>query len=199
MEGNKKRVKSRGWLMLASVILIFVAIVIFLIAALNGKTVVTGEFDGNKVTETLVCESERVNYPFFKYDNSNSKSLKINAIFEDEKIGSISLFYKLNYSNEEMAKKSESVNHAAMSESFASDGMKFDDLNSKYSFLDNSLQMSLYAKNSELNEKSLRYFMLYNIYEVGNLTKEEMAKIYNNAGLDCEIIYNKTKEEVNEK
>ena len=31
------------------------------------------------------------------------------------------------------------------------------------------------------------------------MTKEEMAKIYNNAGLDCEIIYNKTKEEVNEK
>ena len=179
MEGDKKRVKSRGWLMLASVILIFVAIVIFLIAALNGKTVVTGEFDGNKVTETLVCESERVNYPFFKYDNSNSKSLKINAIFEDEKIGSISLFYKLNYSNEEMAKKSESVNHAAMSESFASDGMKFDDLNSKYSFLDNSLQMSLYAKNSELNEKSLRYFMLYNIYEVGNLTKVHFIPLLN--------------------
>ena len=40
--------------------------------------------------------------------------------------------------------------------------------------------------------------MIYNIYEVKNLTKEKMAKIYNNAGLDCEIKHNKTKEEVNE-
>lgn len=195
----KKKEKKLNWLIPVILVLIFVIIIAIIINSLRGNTTYTGSFDDGKKTDTLVCQSDQVSYPIFNYDNSNSKSLKINAIFEDEKIGSISLFYKLNYSNGEMAKKSESVNHAAMSESFASDGMKFDDLNSKYSFLDNSLQISLYAKNSGLNEKSLRYFMLYNIYEVGNLTKEEMAKIYNNAGLDCEIKYDKTKEEVNEK
>ena len=86
-----------------------------------------------------------------------------------------------------------------MNLSFYDDGMEADDLEAKYSFLGNSLQMTLYAKKDDLNQKSLRYFMLLNIYNVDSLTKEKMAKTYNEKGLDCEIKYNKTKEEVNEK
>ncbi len=195
----KKGNKTNNWLIPVSLMLIFVIIIVIIIMnALNGKTTVTGEYGGTKKLETLVCQSERTDYPFFKYDYSDSKSLKINAVFEDEELSSISLYYKLNYSDEEMAKKSESVNHAAMSEHFNDDEMEFDDLNSKYSFLDSSLQISLYAKKADFNEKSLRYFMLNNIYNAEKLTKEKMAKIYNEAGLNCVIKNNKTKEEVNE-
>ena len=169
-----------------------------MIFALKGKTTITGEFEGNKKLETLVCQADGRDYPVFNFDNSSSKSLKINAVFNNDELESISLYYKLNYANEELARKSESVNHAAMNLSFYDDEMKTDDLNAKYSFVDNSFQMSIYAKKDELNEKSLRYFMLYNIYEVKSLTKEKMAKIYNEAGLNCEIKDNKTKEEVND-
>ena len=194
----KRDNKTTSWLIPVILILIFVIIIIIVIKALNGNTTVTGEYEGTKKLETLVCESDTVSYSIFNYDSSDSKSLKINAAFEDDRLGSISLFYKLNYPNEEMAKKSESINHAAMNLSFYDDNMKTDDLSAKYSFIDNSLQMSIYARSNDFNEKSLRYFMLYNIYEVKNLTKEKMAKIYNEAGLDCEIKHNKTKEEVNE-
>ena len=194
----KKGEKTNNWLIPIILILIFVIIIIIIINALNGKTTITGEYEGTKKLETLVCESDQVDYSIFNYDNSDSKSLKVNAVFENEKLSSISLYYKLNYPNNEMAKKSESVNHAAMNLSFYDDDMKTDDLNAKYSFIDNNFQMSIYARESDFNEKSLRYFMLYNIYEVKNLTKEKMAKIYNNAGLDCEIKHNKTQEEVNE-
>ena len=195
---DKKKVKKVGWLVPTSLVLIFVAIIAIIILLLNGETKITGEFEGQKNTEALICEGEETAYPIFKYDNANSKSLKINAVFEDEKLTSISLIYKLDYDTEEEMKKSESVNHVAMSDNFADDGMEFDDLNSKYSFLDNSLQFSLYGRGDELNQKSLRYFMLLNIYDKDKLTKEKAAKTYNEKGLDCEIKHNKSKEEVNE-
>ena len=53
-------------------------------------------------------------------------------------------------------------------------------------------------KSDEFGQKPFRYFMLNNIYNAEKLTKEKMAKIYNEAGLDCVIKNNKTKEEVNE-
>lgn len=195
----KKEEKKINWLIPVILVLIFVIIIAIIINSLRGNTTYTGSFDNGKKTDTLVCYSEQVSYPIFNYDNSSSKSLKINVVFENDKLGSISLYYKLNYPYEEMAKKSESVNHAAMNLSFYDVGMKTDDLNAKYSFVDNDFQMSIYARSTDLNEKSLKYFMLSSIYEVKNLTMEKLAKIYNEAGLDCEIKYDKTKEEVNEK
>ncbi len=179
-------------------ILIFGAVLAILISGMSGQITVTGGGEDYTVSETIVCESETTAYPLFTFDNSDSKNLKINAFFEDDVLHSIALYYRLDYSDIDMAKKSESVNHGNMNLSFYDDGMETDDLNAKYSFIDNSLQMSIYIKSDEFGQKPFRYFMLNNIYNAEKLTKEKMAKIYNEAGLDCVIKNNKTKEEVNE-
>ena len=179
-------------------ILIFGAVLAILISGMSGQITVTGGGEDYTVSETIVCESETTAYPLFTFDNSDSKNLKINAFFEDDVLHSIALYYRLDYSDIDMAKKSESVNHGNMNLSFYDDGMETDDLNAKYSFIDNSLQMSIYIKSDEFGQKPFRYFMLNNIYNAEKLTKEKMAKIYNEAGLDCVIKNKKTKEEVNE-
>ena len=197
MGGGKKRAKSGGWSMLVSVILILVAIIAFLLLLLNGETIVTGEFDGNKIVETLICESDKVVYTFFPFDESDSKYLKINAVFEDEKLDTISLMYKLNYGDEESLSFSEARNRAEMNKKFNNDEMKPDSLSAKYGIMSDGMQFSIYAKGDEISGKTLKYFMLNNIYDINRLDKEKMAKYYNNAGLDCVVKY-KPKEEDNE-
>ena len=195
---SKEYRKSKGWVLPVSLILILLIILIVIIILLNGHTTITSTFVDHKKTETLVCEGNKVNYSNFAYSDTDDKLLKINAAFENDKLETISLIYKLKYQDEDTRYFSEARNHAEINESFYSDGMKTDDLNAKYSVSGNNLQFSIYAKGEDINVKSLKYFMLYNIYEVKNLTKEKMAKIYNEAGLDCKIKHNKTKEEVNE-
>lgn len=168
-------------------VLVFVAAIVIVVLLMNGKTTITGDFEGSKKIETLACWSDTISYPIFKYDNSSTKSLKINAMFENEKLSSISLYYKLGYPNEEMMRKSESVNHAAMNLSFYDNGMGTDDLEAKYSFVNNSLQMSIYIKSANLDNKSLRYFMLDGSQEVSSLSEWTMAEAYNDIGLNCEI------------
>lgn len=188
MENDKRTAK---WLNQIGVVLIFVAILVLLWFLLNGSTTIENKPEESKTIETLVCESDEVSYPIFDFDHSISKSLKINVIFEDDSVESIALFYGLDYSDEETMKKSESHNHAAMNMSFYDAGMKTDDLNAKYSFVDKRFQMSIYTKKSEITQKSMKYFMLNDLYDINELNKEKTARIYNDKGLDCVVINNK--------
>ena len=76
----KKKEKKLNWLIPVILVLIFVIIIAIIINSLRGNTTYTGSFDDGKKTDTLVCQSDQVSYPIFNYDNSNSKSLQINAI-----------------------------------------------------------------------------------------------------------------------
>jgi hypothetical protein len=163
------------------------AIVAFVLFLLNGQTIITGEYEGQKIVETLVCESKVTAYPIFKYDNASSKDLKINAAFDNDKIETISLIYRLNYTDKEEINFSEARNHSAMNQSFNSDGLQADALSAKYGVLNDGLQLSIYAKGEDINSKTLKYFMANSITNMKDLTKEKLAKIYNAVGLDCKI------------
>ena len=195
---NKTDDDSRNRLILAGLILVIFIIIAIVIRSMTGSTVVTGEHEGQLITETLVCESDQTSYPFFEHDNTDSKNLKVNATFENDKLASISLVYKLDYASLEEAKNSESFNHADLNLSFYDDDMEADSLNAKYSFLGNSLQLTIFAQKEDITEKTLKYFMLYNVYSPEKLTQEKLAKTYNEKGLSCTIKSNNTKEEVNE-
>ena len=196
INGNKKKKKS-SWMVTVGIVLLLVATMAFVLFLMNGQTTLMGEFEGKKISETLVCEQEGISYPIFNYDYADSRSLKINVVFESQKLSSISLIYKLDYSTEEAMRQSESLNHAAMNLSFYDDGLGADALNAKYSFLDNSLQMSIYAKRSDLSQKVLKYFMLGEIYDLNKMDEKKITEIYIDAGLDC-VAKHKTKEEIKE-
>lgn len=199
MENNSpKKANSSSWLVLTGLALIMVAIVAIILFFLNGQTVITGEFEGRKISETLTCESNNVAYPIFAFNEADDKLLKINTVFEDESLSAISLMYKLDYSDQDTLSFSEARNRAAMNESFRNDGMKPDSLDAKYGIMSDGMQFSIYAKSSDINEKTLKYFMLDSTIKTNQLSKEKLAKLYSNAELNCMIKTNKIKKEVDE-
>lgn len=198
MEENSSKKSSPNWLTIISPVLIFVALLAILLFFLNGETTMTGEFEGQKNPETLFCESNETAYSIFAFDESDSKSLKVNAVFEDEKLNSISLIYKLNYSDKDTLSFSEARNHAEVNEHFKADGMNPDSLSAKYGIMSDGMQFSIYAKDDDISNTTLKYFMIINNTSTDQLTKEKLSKLYNKVGLNCIIKTNKTEEEVNE-
>lgn len=195
MENNSpKKANLSSWLVLTGLMLIMVAIVATILFFLNGQTVITGEFESRKVSETLVCKAKDVAYPIFAFNEADDKLLKINTVFEDENLSSISLMYKLDYSDQDILSFSEARNRAAMNESFRNDGMKPDSLDAKYGIMSDGMQFSIYAKGSNINEEILKYFMLDGVIGINQLTKEKLAELYNNVGFNCVIKTNKIEE-----
>lgn len=197
IENQKTRIRIHNYVSWIFLILFCVIISIIVTILLNGNTTITGVFQGNTVTDTLVCESDQVAYSIFAFDGSASKNLRINAIFEDNQLNSVSLMYKLNYNDQETLSFSEARNHVEVNESFKNDGLNYDALNAKYGIMSDGIQFSIYAKDNNINEKTLKYFMISSIYDISKIDIEKMSKSYNDKGLNCIIKYS-TKEEVNE-
>ena len=187
-EGNKKTTRSAvNWPPLVGLILVFAAIFGFILFLQNGETVVTGEFDKPEKRESLTCEADNIPYSVFDYDSAKEKNLKINITFSDNSLDSVSLVYWLKYDDEEELEYSEARNHAVMNQKFDKDGMAPDSLSAKYSVIDGGIQFSIFASGSDINNKSLRYFLLDRVIDIKSITLEKLAKIYNEAGLNCDM------------
>lgn len=186
MENNQKKHISKAWLVIAGTLLICVAVVCLLLFLMNGKTTITGENEGTKVQEKIVCTSNDTAYPLFSYDNSDQKSIEVTATFQDDELDSIALIYKLYYSDAEMIEKSESVNHGELNILSQDEGFGPDAFNATYGKLKDALQLSLFAKKDDLNNKAMKYFMLSKL-NMTPYTQEKITKLYNEQGLDCEI------------
>lgn len=185
MENSKKKSRFRIDFVATGVLLIVVAVVCLLISLTNGKTTIVNTYDNAKGRDSVVCESNITTYPLFSYDNSDSKTIKINAVFDSDRLISISLVYKLKYSNQSEIRKSESVNHGALNISLQNEGFNPDAFEAKYSKLEDGLQLSLFASGDEISSKALKYFMLDGL--TPSYTQEDFRDIYVSQGFNCEI------------
>ena len=183
---NNKSQKLNAWPIVAGIILICAAAVCLLACFMQDKLTITGDYVGTIKAEQLVCESEVTLYPLFNYDNSVSKSIKINASFESNELSSISLIYKLNYNSTEEISKSEAINHGALNTLSQNEGLGPDAYGAKYSKLGDGLQLSLYAVKNDIDDRALKYFMLENI-DSTSYSQEKIAVAYTNKGLKCKI------------
>jgi len=183
----KKKYGSSTRLMIVSMLLICVAAVCILMFFMQGQTTISSGHDGTEVQERLACEAHTIAYPLFDYDNSDNKSIKINAVFVDDELNSISLIYKLYYGSSEEVNKSESVNHAALNIISQSEGLGPDVFEATYSKLRDGLQLSLYASKSEINDKTLKYFMLEDLDGI-SYSREKIMDVYANKGLKCKAV-----------
>lgn len=186
-EENRKTTRPAVNWPLVGLILVFVAIFGFILFLQNGETVVTGEFDKPEKRESLACEAKNIPYSVFDYDNAKEKSLKISITFSDNSFDSASLIYWLEYDDEEELEYSEARNHAVMNQKFDADGMSPDSLNAKYSVIDSGMQFSIFVSGDDINNKILKYFLLDKVIDSKAITLEKIAKIYNEAGLNCDI------------
>ena len=165
MKREKHRSKSLNEtvLVIIGIILFVVAAILLLCFLLKGETKTTGEWTGVRTTESLSCKANNLPYPVYETSSILNSTTQINATFDNDKIGSISLMRKTNYASAEIAKVENDALTAAMNMDFGKNDMKAFALDATFSVDDNTAQMSLYANQSDLNKKSVKYFMLDNL------------------------------------
>lgn len=183
---TKKRIGSEVFVAIG-MFLVIVAVVLLLAFFLRGQTTVSGENPDVKSTISLNCVSDDYKYDFFPYDNSDNKNLKIDIIFENEKVSSASLVYMLYYQNVESITESDAENHASMNINFSKDGLEADALNANFSKLSDGLKMSLYANIEDINDVTSKYFLL-DYFDKG-YTIKNIQRIYESKGLICKSNY----------
>lgn len=138
----------------------------------------------NQITDSATCSTVNLNYPFFAYDNSDNKALKITAVFDDNKISSIALVYTLWYSDPKLVITSDNINENSMGASSQKDGLSSKPLNAHFSKTTDALVMNLYAKSTEITEASKKYLLLSDL--TGEYTKDAIIQAYTDQGFNCE-------------
>ena len=178
---NKR--KKTNWLATIGISLFLMMGVFFAWSLSVGETVISNSGGVVESFHTLACESEKVSYPFFTYDNASGRVLRVNAIFKNDKLSEVSLNYKLNYNDAKEIERSEANNHIAMNNAFKEDGLSVDSFRANYSRLSDGLQLSLYADVKDLNSVREKYFLLDGLN--GNYGIDGVKKQINKKGLDC--------------
>lgn len=179
-KSNKK--SKKNWYILALIIGLILIIIFVIWFLMRGETKTTGDYPEDTTPESLECVGKNIPYKIFA-DTLSDIEIKINGIFINGKIGSISLVYKSKYNSAEAAKTMSDAHEGDMNMSFYKNNMNSYSLNATYTINENVAQMSLYANSSDLNDISAKYFMLDSLPK--NLT--EYKKDYIAKGFSCEI------------
>lgn len=155
-------------------------VVIFLLFAMQGEVKTFGDVTENETSESVTCTVGNLDYPFFEYDDTTSKSTKINMIFKKDKLATINLIQEMRYNDSESANKSEILNHISMNKSFGST-YGADAFNADY-YVDNTkMRLSLYTEANKLNEDAKKYFLATGTTN----TKKVLIKNYETQGFTC--------------
>ncbi len=188
MEQSKSKKSSKKWIYaLIGCLLVIVAGVSVVLFLLQGETKVTNSDGSKEVAHSLVCEGNIDEYPFFKHDDSDSKSVKVNALYDGEKLDSISFTYQMTYKGDKKdvkdLKKISDANSGDIEKEFDDSGVNYGAFDIKFTTLENGVQMAMYAKTKELSSSSAKFFLLDSAsgqYKVDNL-----KNIYGTKGLKC--------------
>ncbi len=190
MRENDARGRKEGktnWPATIGTSLLLTAIVLILCFFLQGETKVTDDGGTVESSKSLACEVEGAQYPFFDYDNSTKKTTKINAVFNGDKLDTISLIHELYYNSSDEIVRSEAENHATLNLKTQGEGLGPDAFGANYAKLADRLKFSMYAKAEKLKYETVKYFEL-DWVESGTYNLPTMEKIYTEKGFDCETI-----------
>lgn len=183
MEEKTNRKARKNWYTLVLFVGVILLIVFILWLLMKGDVKTTGEYPDDTSPQSLECVKKDITYRFFTHDDASNSEIKITALFAKSKIDSISLIHKTTYATKEDAKTMSDGHQGDMNTNFYGSSMPAYALNATYSQDDKTAQMALYAKSSELNDKSIKYFMLDSVPE--NLTGYKRG--YLAQGFACEI------------
>ena len=179
---NTKKKTNKKWFLLVGVILI-IGVIVLLWFLMRGETKTTGSYQDDEATESLSCAAKNLPYTFFKTTNTID-NIKVNTIFSNNKISSISFVAQSIYQDPTTARIQSDAHEGDMNISFANNGMKQFALSATYDINEDTAQMSLYGTSADINETSIRYFMLDSIPK--NI--DGYKKAYLNQGFNCEIV-----------
>lgn len=177
----RKSIKRITPYIIIAILLFFVtAVAIFLVFGLKGETKTSGKLDDAESSESITCIAENLSYPYFTYDNADSKSIKITMVFSGNNLASIYLAQEMRYSDKVSAGASEAVNHASMNKVFNT-GYGPDAFNASYYIDDNLMRMTLYTEANKLTEDAKKFFLASNTAT----TKSVLTKNYEAQGFTC--------------
>lgn len=177
--------KNYSWLWaLVGIIFVVVIIVLVIIFLLRGEVSVSKPETDTYAASAIACDGEGIAYPFFAYDSSTSKDIKVNMVFRDDELETISLTYKIYYDSENVIDQSATDNSIAMKRHFNQDGLGMDALGMKFSRLTDATQMTLYTGAGVLNGIAKKYFLIDD--DMANYDKNSLYELYVKKGLKCE-------------
>lgn len=182
-EKTKKKSNKNWWILLFILIGVILIVVFIIWLLMQGGVKTTGSYPEDETPETLKCVGKNIPYKFFLKDVPSNAEIKVNAIFTKSKIDSISLVHRTTYDNEDNARVNSNIHEGDMNRNFQNEGMGPYALNASYALEKNVAQMSIYAKSSELSDKSIKYFMLDNLPD--NLNGYKRG--YTAQGFTCEV------------
>ena len=181
---KEKSIWSSSLAVLVGTILLIIGAIAIIAYFLTGKTVTTGEgMDEVRDAVVLSCKSTNFNYPFFRYDNSESKLAVVDVRFNDDKVQSISAKFTLSYDTEKGATDSKLQNQASLGIAFGADGLTADDLSTGCSIQGNDALISLYANANAYNDVTKKYFFVGDIDIDSSI--EEYDRNYQSQGFIC--------------
>ena len=186
--------KNHRFLKLGGFLLILTIAIIIIIWLLHGKTTTTGQYPENVRNESLSCTNNAKKYDPAGPIDSDTKSLKINAIFRgSEALKEISLIYTLEYASEKEAYEHEAISHAHFNKSLGASSYPISKFSNKYARYDNKLIISLTANLNEIDSISAPYFLisLDEDREVVVKSIDEYQSMYEAQGFICENTTNK--------
>lgn len=183
---NNKLNYNNAWLTIIGIVCLLAAIVILIVFLMRGETKTNNSGSNTEKSVSLSCKVNDISYPIFVYDNSNSKTTQIDAIFSNDTLKTISLKHTLFYSNENLIERSDAHNHAAMNISLQDKGLDINILSPSYSQQKDKYVMTLYATDEILDAFLGKYFLIDN-YNI-NLSVNDYEEIYSNQGFKCQII-----------
>ena len=182
---NIKNAYSSHRIFILGIILIIAAALFLILFFLKGETTIDNSSMGVTKSESLVCTNEGILYPFFTYDETAQRTMKVNVVFQNDELSSLSLIYTSYYDDMDKIGKSININQVNMNKIFIDDGLAFDALGLYFSKMSNGVQFGLYAKANEINNISKKYFLL-DSYDDG-LAREEIMQKYISKGFNCTI------------
>lgn len=191
---KSKEKKNHKILKLGGFLLALAIIIIVIIWLLHGKTTTTGQYPENVRNESLSCIDTAKKYDPAGPIDSDTKSLKINAIFRgSETLKEISLVYTLEYASEKEAYEHEAISHAHFNKSLGASSYPISKFSNKYARYDNKLIISLTANLNEIDSVSAPYFLisLDEDREVAVKSIDEYQSMYEAQGFICENTTNK--------
>lgn len=175
-------------LKLTGIALIIIAIILVIMFLMKGSSIVVDNGISNMKSTALVCTSTIAKYPFFTYDDADSREMNVKVLFSGDEPKSISLDYTLFYGDQSLAAASEAHNHAAMNISYATNGLGPDALNIIYTVLNDRMRTNLFINASDINDASAKYFLI-NSESVRGLPKTltDYQQNYAGQGLNCKV------------
>lgn len=183
MNNQSESNNKRSWLFVSGIGLCALAVVFLILFLLQGKTKYSDSKGSTIKTQSITCASDNVVYPF--QTASGGGAIKIHIVLNDDKLKSISLVYRLYYSDSSAIEQETTRLNADMNRAFGENGLGVDALGVTYSPLADSVQMTLYTERKSLNSDSAKFFLLEE--SSGDYTKDKILRIYGDKNLNCAL------------